>query len=84
MRPTPFDGANVILKPPPGVEDVLALPVRRSEVDDGSVTTVSCWELEPGDLEEIQRTGRVWLSVQGRTHAPLYLAAVQPFEQPEG
>lgn len=81
MRPIGFDEANVTLKAPPGMEgEVLDLPVHRS---DEPALVVSCWALEPGELEEIQRTGCVWLSVQGRTHAPLYVTARPPFDPPE-
>ena len=82
MRPCPFDEANVILKPPAGSTGVDALPVHR-RMDLAIPLVVSCWALEEGDLEEIARTGRVWLLVQGVTHAPLYVSARPPFDPPE-
>lgn len=81
MKPCVFAEANVTLKAPPGMEgEVGDLPVHRS---DEPALVVSCWELEPGDMEEIRRTGRVWLSVQGRTHPPLCVTARAPFDPPE-
>lgn len=66
-EPTEFPGMTGSLKPPPGDEErVGPLPVRRLE---GRV--VSCWRLSPEELAEVQRTGVVWLSIFGHTHAPV-------------
>lgn len=75
MRPVVFPGHNVVLQPPASMPDVSPLPVRRS----GNVV-VSCWEMEPGDLDEVNRTGRVYLIVEGPTHAPLRLSTLPPEE----
>lgn len=78
MKPTIFEGHNVMLLAPESMPEVMPLPVRRVE---GAIPEVtSCWELEPGDLETIQRTGRVYLTVQGRTHPPLRVSALPPEE----
>lgn len=72
MRPVKFDEANAVLGAPAGCEEsVEPLHVRRLE---GAL--VSCWELTPEDIAEIQRTGRIWLSVWGRqTQPPVLLTA---------
>ena len=65
-----FDGANVVLKAPPGQEETCNdLHVFRNRR-----MVVSCWQLDPAELEEIARTGRIYLSVAGPTHPPLYIA----------
>ena len=65
-----FEGANVILKAPAGQEETCNdLHVFRNRR-----MVVSCWQFEPHELEEIVRTGKVYLSVAGPTHPPLYIA----------
>lgn len=72
--PTPelFPEANVVLGPPKGVsdEECGTLPVRRN-----GETLVSCWRLSPAEIEEIQRTGCVWLSIWGQVTQPPVLVA---------
>ncbi len=71
-RGIPFKGANRRFLPPPG--------------DDGTVTElatfvnghaiVSCWELDAAELDEVNRTGRVFLSVlSGRTLFPVFVGS---------
>jgi len=73
-KPSAFDEANTTLLPPPGREsDVLPLPIRRL---DGQL--VSCWEVTPEEVDEIQRTGKVWLSIWGGvTHPPVYVTGLK-------
>lgn len=81
MKPVKFPEMNLVLKAPEGMEEVVFdLPVHRS---DDPALVVSCWELEEGDLAEIVRTGRVWLSVLGTTQPPLCVMARPPFDPPE-
>ena len=40
---------------------------------------VSCWELEPGDIERMQASGRVWLIVAG-AHPVVSISAEMPFD----
>ncbi len=63
-----FDGANLVLQPPLGRDDVSPLPIFRNR---GMV--VSCWELEPDELEEVRRTARIFLSIMGPTMAPAFI-----------
>lgn len=81
MKPVYFPEATHVLGPPPGVSECSPLPIKRVEGD--VVEMVSCWELEPGDLESIQRSGRVWLRVSGRGH-PMVSLEVEPVpKEPE-
>lgn len=57
MKPIEFDGANGVF----GIGQPEYLPLPAYKGDDGTVVT--CWQLEPGDLERIKETGCVWLSV---------------------
>lgn len=71
-QPTEFAEANVVLGPPVGSEeDVIAMQVRRADRE-----LVSCWRLSPEEIEEVNRTGMVWLSVWGdRTQPPVLVTA---------
>jgi hypothetical protein len=69
--PVKFEGANVVLKAPPGQEETCGdLHVFRNRQ-----SVVSCWKFEGDELAEIIRTGCVYASVQGPTQPPMYLAA---------
>jgi hypothetical protein len=57
MKPIEFDGANCVY----GKEQPEYQPVPANK--DAYGTVVTCWQLEPGDLERIKETGCVWLSV---------------------
>lgn len=69
--PVKFDGANVVLRAPPGQEETCGdLWVFRNRQ-----SVVSCWKFEGAELAEIIRTGCVYLSIQGPTQPPAYLAS---------
>jgi len=55
--PIVFDGCNKVYKAPPGRDDVGDLAV----YSNGSCI-VSCWQLTPEELEEVNRTGCVFMS----------------------
>lgn len=69
----PFHGANTSIDPPPGDQGTISpLPLYRSR----GGANVSCWQLDPEELEEVSRTGRVFLSVfSGRVFYPVYVGS---------
>jgi hypothetical protein len=71
--PIGFPESNFNLGPPPGYEEeVVPLPVRRM----ADARLVSCWVLTPEEKAEIERTGKVWLSVwAGLGHPPVAVGA---------
>ena len=42
---------------------------------------ISCWKLTPEEIEEVARTGVVWLHVWAATHPPLYIGGETPFRE---
>jgi hypothetical protein len=56
--PAPFPGANKLFSAPEGREDVSDLYVFSN-----GQANVSAWQLSPAELEEVNRTGIVFLSV---------------------
>lgn len=81
MIPTGFDEENDVLGKPPGMtaDECEALSVWRGEYANGIPVVVSCWKLRKEELEEIVRTGRVWLTVLGQTMPPVAINVQSPF-----
>lgn len=74
--PWDFQESNLVLMPPEGSEPGECVPLPTRRTPDGRIT--SCWKLTDAELEEIARTGVVWLSVwSGHTAPPVYLTAVK-------
>lgn len=75
MRPVNFSGADRGLTPPPGREhDCGTLPTQLVVSSSGAPACYSCWELTEEELLLVMQTRRVWLLVEGRTHAPIILS----------
>jgi hypothetical protein len=58
------------------------LRVHMTHYRDGSVRSVSCWELQPDELQEVIRSGKVYLSVYGN-HPPVYVGSALNFDLTE-
>ncbi len=68
-----FKGSNFTFSAPPDRDDVCDLHTFRQH---GGPCNVSAWKLRPEELEEINRTGVVYLSVMsGRTLYPAFLGS---------
>ena len=79
-NPTNFPEANALLERGQNPEEVSSLPIHCSpNTMLGSPECISCWELTPEELAEVQRTGRVWLRVAGVTHVPVCIQGLSPF-----
>lgn len=74
MNPIKTDSTNLILKAPAGMENCIDLPATRIVYGDGLTGIESCWTLSPEELEEVKRTGCVYLVVVGRTQPPVSLS----------
>lgn len=86
MLPTSFEESNFVYGKPKGWTDEMCmdLPVWKGDVpiDDVGTTQpsiISCWRLSKEDLEEIQRTGQIWLSITGTGMPPVSLFTENPF-----
>lgn len=67
--PVQFSGVNMLLRAPEGAENVSDMHTFTN-----GICSVSCWELSAEELAEINRTGRIFLSVfSGRTQPPVYV-----------
>ena len=77
MKPIEFEGANCVY----GKNQPEYQPLPAYKADDGTVTT--CWQLEPGDLEQIQGTGVIWLQMLTFNQAlqPVLLLSENPINE---
>lgn len=82
MIPIAFDEENQVLMPPDGTEEHCApLPVYLGNLDGVTPVCISCWKITREELEEIQRTARVYLMVMGYTMLPAAVLGKNPFEK---
>ena len=78
--PTSFPESDGYLGAPPGMEDECApLSIVRGRDPAGRPVLISCWKFSRAELDEINRTGRVWLGVLGVTMPPAWLLGSSPF-----
>jgi hypothetical protein len=63
MIPCSFDEANGQLGPPDGLteDEVGTIRVYHGQNEAGNKFVVSCWRVTPAEIQEIARTGRIWL-----------------------
>ena len=76
MIPVNFEEANDILRAEN--PEILPLPVEIIPGRSGQINT--CWELSKEEVERIQETGLIWLSVLsfGRAIPPICLSVDRP------
>lgn len=86
MLPTTFDGSNFTFTKPNGMTDeqCMDLPVFKGDGldEDGNVcypVIISCWKFSKEDLEEIQKTGHIFLQICGTVMPPVSLYTETPF-----
>lgn len=78
MKPIETKSCNAVYT----LEGCLDLPATKFESNVGSGVEC-CFELEPGDLEEIQRTGRIYLDILGDGVPPVCISAKSSLILPE-
>jgi hypothetical protein len=81
MVPASFPESNLVLAKPPGMthEECEALSVFQGQSADGTPVVISCWKLTREEVDDLQRTGRVWLWIIGNTMPPAVLDIRSPF-----
>lgn len=86
MMPVTFPEQNKIFSKPQDMTDEQCsdLPVWYGGVDIDDRGTkvpaiISCWRSSKEDLEEIQKTGQIWLSITGHGMPPVALFTENPF-----
>ena len=82
-----FPESNGALSPPDGLteDQVTSLAVWRGYapaegMEDPVPMTISCWKPTKEEMDEFQRTGRVWLFIWGGSMPPACLSMTNPFQ----
>lgn len=79
MEPIAFPEKNDVLTAPQGkTKNISTLPIYRG--DNHGMPIISCWKLSPEELEEVQKTGVIWLWVMAPTTYPVSLSGISPFK----
>lgn len=81
MWPASFPESNVALSKPKDMtdEECTPLSVFRGYDTEGTPVLISCWKLTKEEMEEISKTGRVWLCIYGHGMPPVALGTTDPF-----
>jgi len=90
MQSVDFEGSNRTLGKPEGMteEQCRALPIRdieqiiiNPETNESTKIpfVVSCWCLTLVEIEELVRTGVLWVGINGYTQPPIFITTVKPF-----
>ena len=75
-EPIPFPESNKTYKAPEGHPEVLDLPTYQ-----GGGLILSKWKLTKPEIEEVMRTGVVWIWVMGQGMPPVSISVGDPFKQ---
>jgi hypothetical protein len=88
MLPTSFPEQNFCFTKPADMTDEQCMDlwvwrgnVPHDEHGNSFPAIISCWKLSKEDLEEINRTGVIWLSITGTGMPPVSLFTENPFAQ---
>lgn len=88
MSPTGFNDETGVLDAPVqrvgegGADEVMPLSVCQTKTEAGTPVVVSCWRPTQDELNEIARTGRVWLAIMGATMPPVQVEGFRPSYMP--
>lgn len=82
MLPTTFKESNFTFTKPKGMTDeqCMDLPVFKGIDTDGNPVIISCWKFSKEDLEEILKTGQIYLQIAGHGMPPVRLFTESPFQ----
>lgn len=83
--PMPFREANGTLVPPqqdtPGTR-ILEMPICWTSTPAGVPCVVSCWRFTKPELDRLNETGNLWVTIIGATLPPIAIEVNSPFIKP--
>jgi hypothetical protein len=80
--PASFNESNLIMNNPPDMSPETCEPLcvhYQEKGDSGYPEIISCWKLTQAELDEINKTGRVWVTILGLRMPPLVVNGTSPF-----
>ena len=85
MKPIEFKETNLLLTAN-GIPSTESMPVALCKILDEPALTdtyfmVSCWKLEPHELNKILETGVIWVSTMGVSAKPILLTSKNPMTE---
>lgn len=86
MLPVEFKEMNFTFSKPSSMTDEECAPLHvwKGNDDAGYPVIISCWQLCKEDLEEIAKTGRMYLIIHGQGMPPVSLHVETPFSNTGG
>ena len=81
-EPINFPGANIRMNAPEGQEDKVSdIVAYEGGCNCGGCASqvITCWRLRPEELEQVKKTGVVWLYISGSAMPPAYIGTENPF-----
>ncbi len=80
MYPASFEESNLTLNKPPQLthDQCQTIAAFKGKMQDGLPIIVTCWKFDQKELEEIQKTGRIWIIAVGETTQPMCPVAKKP------
>lgn len=84
--PCQFPEQNVVLVGSPedrAAGNVLDLPAHRYRDLDGCTRIITKWRLSLKELEEVRRTGVIWIEAWGYSQPPIAVIGQEPFIRSE-
>ena len=82
MIPSGFKESNCVFDKPSNMtyDDCYAIEALKGTLEGINVPAViTCWKLTQEELDEINKTGRVWLIVYGTGMPPVTISGIKPF-----
>lgn len=81
MIPIEFKESNFTLGKPETMTDEECAPLHvfRGHDTNNKPVIISCWQFSKEDLEEIARTGKMYLQISGHAMPPVSLYTETPF-----
>lgn len=81
MIPVEFTESNFTFSKPESMTDESCAPLHvfKGQDTNNNPVIISCWQLSKEDLEEIQKTGKIWLQISGIVTPPVSLYTEHPF-----
>ena len=81
MKPVDFPEKNFTFTKPSSMTDDQcgSLPVFKGQDANKVPVIISCWELTKDEMDEVAKTGKVYLQIFGNGMPPVYVGAENPF-----
>jgi hypothetical protein len=84
MIATSFEESNHIMDTPDGVDPDFVQPLSTCfsvSMEWEAPVIVTCWKPTKEEIAEINKTGRIWITILGAGMQPIYPSGLNPFDE---